>query len=177
MFAKKKNMNQIKTLTIKREIVFALIQFTVLVGVATMAPLLGQQSITGSIVNAVLFITVIVLGLPAAILAGLIPSLIALSVGLLPSILAPMIPFIMVGNITLVLVFNYLKDRNYWLGMISASILKFLFLFGTSSIMVNLILKKEIAQKMAIIMGLPQLLTALAGGLIAYLFLKSIKRI
>lgn len=170
-------MNQIKTITIKKEITFALIQFIVLAGVATIAPLIGQQAITGSIVNAVLFITVSVLGLQAAILAGLIPSLVALSVGLLPLVLAPMIPFIMVGNITLVLVFDYLRKRNYWLGMISASILKFLFLFSTSSIMVNLILKKEIAQKMAVIMAWPQLLTALAGGLITYLFLKSIKRI
>jgi len=170
-------MNQIKTLTIKREITFILIQFVVLVGIATVAPLFGQQAITGSIVNAVLFITVAILGLPAAILAGLVPSLIALSIGLLPSILAPMIPFIIMGNITLVLVFDYLRKRNYWLGMISASILKFLFLFSTSSIMVNLILKKEIAQKMAIMMGWPQLLTALAGGLIAYLFLKRIKKI
>ena len=170
-------MNQIKTLTIKKEIAFVLIQFVALVGIATIAPLFGQQAITGSIDNAVLFITFAVLGLPAAILAGLIPSLIALSVGLLPSILAPMIPFIIMGNIILVLVFNYLKNRDYWLGMISASILKFLFLFSTSSIMINLILKKEIAQKMVIIMGWPQLLTALAGGLISYLFLKSIKRI
>ena len=170
-------MNQIKTLTVRREITFILIQFVVLVGVATIAPLFGQQAITGSIVNAVLFTTVAVLGLPAAILAGLAPSLIAISVGLLPSILAPMIPFIMTGNIILILIFNYLKNRNYWLGMISASIFKFLFLFGTSSIIANLILKKEIAQKVIIMMGLPQLLTALAGGLIAYLFLKSIKRI
>lgn len=177
MFVKKKNMNQIKTLTINREIIFILIKFIVLVGVATTVPLIGQQAITGSIVNAVLFIMVTILGLQAAILAGLIPSLIALSVGLLPSILAPMIPFIMMGNIILVLVFDYLRKKNYWLGIISASILKFLFLFGTSSIMVNLILKKELAHKMAIIMGWPQLLTALAGGLIAYLFLKSIKRI
>ena len=168
-------MNQIKTLALKKENISVLMQFVALVGIATVAPLLGQQAITGPIVNATLFISVMFLGAQNAILVGLIPSLIALSVGLLPSILAPMIPFIMVGNTILIMTFSHLKERGFWLGMILASALKFFFLFGTSSIVINLLLKKEIAAKVAMIMSWPQLFTALAGGLIAYIFLKSMK--
>ena len=63
------------------------------------------------------------------------------------------------------------------MGAISASFLKFIFLAAASSIVIDLLLKKEIAQKVAMMMSWPQFLTALGGGLIAYLFLKSIKRI
>lgn len=170
-------VEKVKTLILKKQIVLTLVQFAVLLGIVTIAPLIGQQAITGPIVNAMLFIAVLVLGTQNAILVGLVPSLIALSFGLLPAVLAPMIPFIMMGNAILILVFGFLKKRNYWLGVISASVLKFLFLFGTSSIVINLLLKKEIASKVAIMMSWPQLFTALAGGVIAYLFLKSIKKI
>lgn len=172
-------MNQEKTLTtiISKEKVFILIQFIVLVGIVSAASLLRQQAITGPIVNAALFISVGVLGTQNAILVGIIPSVIALSVGLLPPILAPIIPFIMLGNTILIVVFGYFKERNYWLGIILASILKFVFLFGASSIVIDLLLKKEIAQKAALMFSWPQLATALVGGLIAYFVLRSIKRI
>ena len=160
-------MNQVKTLVIKNEKIFALSQFFVLIGIATTAPLLHSQPITGSIVNATLFITVVLLGVRSAILIGLIPSLIALSTGLLPTVLAPMIPFIITGNAVLILVFSYLRNKNYWLAMISASLLKFLLLFSFS---------RGISSVIALMMSWPQLLTALSGGLIAYLFLKAVKK-
>ncbi len=160
-------MNQVKTLVIKKEKIFALSQFIVLIGIATTAPLLHSQPITGSIVNATLFIAVVLLGVRSAILICLIPSLIALSTGLLPTVLAPMIPFIITGNAVLILVFSYLRNKNYWLAMISASLLKFLLLFSFS---------RGISSVIALMMSWPQLLTALSGGLIAYLFLKAVKK-
>ncbi|MGB2762647.1 MAG: hypothetical protein WBC21_03900 [Minisyncoccales bacterium] len=170
-------MNQVKILTTRKEIIISLIQFAVLTGIITIAPLFYNQAITGPIVNATLFISVMLLGVQGAILVGLIPSLVALSIGLLPLVLAPMVPFIMLGNTLLILCFSYIKDKNFWLGVLSASILKFLFLFCASSTVMNLIINEEIALKASIMMSWPQLFTALAGGLIAYLFLKSIKQI
>jgi hypothetical protein len=170
-------MNQIKSLTIKKELILTLIQFTLIVGIATIAPLFHQQVITGPLVNAMLFIATVVLGAKNAILAGLIPSLIALSSGLLPAVLAPMVPFIMVGNSILILVFSNLREKNYWMSAILASFLKFLFLFLSSSIVINLLLKKEIATTVALMMSWPQLFTAIAGSLIAYFFLKGVKKI
>lgn len=170
-------MNKIKVLAIPRKKVFAIAQFAALLGIAVLAPLLYSQPVTGAIVNATLFVSAVLLGTQSAILIGLIPSLIALSVGLLPIALAPMVPFIITGNAILILVFGFFKKKNYWLGVISAGVLKFLFLFSSSSIVIDLILKKEIAQKAAAMMSLPQLFTALAGGAIAYLILKSVKKI
>lgn len=169
-------MNKTKILTLNKERVLFLTQLVVLVGVATVAPLFGHQAITGPLVNATLFISTILLGVQAGILVGLIPSLIALSTGLLPPVLAPMIPFIMVGNTILVIAFNYLKE-NYWLGVVVAGTLKFFFLFSSSMTVVGLFSKREVAQRIILMMGWPQLFTALVGGLLAYFFLKKINRL
>lgn len=170
-------MEKIKTLAINKEKTLVLAQFGILLGVALVAPLIGQQAITGVIVNATLFISTALLGVEAGILIGLIPSVISLSVGLLPAALAPMVPFIILGNAILAVVFSYFKEKNYWLGIFSASLLKFLFLFNASSVVINLLLKKEVAGQVALMMSWPQIFTALSGGLIAYLFLKSCKKI
>lgn len=169
-------MNNTKILAINKEKVIYLVKFIALLSTATLAPLLQQQAIAGPLVNATLFIAVMLLGTKNAILIGLIPSLIALSTGLLPPVLAPMIPYIMVGNTLLILAFGYFQKKNYWSGVVLASVLKFAFLFATSSLVMNLILKKEIAQKVATMLSWTQLLTALAGGILAYAFFKLYKR-
>ena len=169
-------MIQTKILSIEKEKLFILVQFIILIAIALMAPMLKNQLIAGSIVNTVLFVSTVILGLKVGILISLLPSLFALATGLLPAVLIPMIPLIVSSNIILVVVFNFLKLRNYWLAVVSASFLKFGFLFLTSSILVNLFLNNQLAAKAAIIMGWPQLLTALFGGLISYLFLKNIKK-
>jgi len=166
-------MTETKTLILRKANLF---YFSILLSLAVFAPLLKFQLVSGSLVNAVLFISTVILGLEGSLLIGLVPSLIALGIGLLPSVLAPMIPFIVTSNAILVLTFNFLRKRNYWLGIISASFLKFLFLFGTSSLMIELFSKKEIAFKAASMMSWLQLFTALSGGLIAYFVLRIIKK-
>lgn len=153
-----------------KEKIISFIQFIFLLSLATLVPLFHQQMITGPIINATLFIAVLLLGSRAALLVGLLPSVIALSIGLLPAILVPMIPFIITGNCILVLAFGFLKDKNYWLAIITASLLKFIFLFSTSSIVINLLLKKTLAPSILTMMSWPQLLTALFGGILAYGF-------
>ncbi len=169
-------MHKTTALKLVRANVIPFITFTALIGVATVAPLFHYQPVTGPIVNATLFIAAATLGPQRAILIGLIPSMIALSAGLLPAVLAPMIPFIMLSNAILIMTFSALKKKNYWLNIAIGSTLKFLFLFTTSSIVINLLIKKEIAQQVALILSWPQLLTALAGGVIAYPIIKLIKR-
>jgi len=169
-------MEKMRTLALEKDQLINLVYLGVLTAAAIFAPLLKFQAVSGSIVNAILFISVILLGLRGAVLVALIPSLAALSIGLLPAVLAPMVPFIMVGNIILVSAFDYLKNKGYWLAVFWASFLKFLFLFFTSSMVINLIIKKEIASQVAAMMSWPQLFTALAGGVIAYFFLKKFKK-
>jgi len=166
--------NRVESLVITRA---RAIEFVLLLGVASAAPLFHNQFITGSIVNATLLIAVASLGMRDALLIGLLPSSIALASGLLSPVLAPMIPFIIVGNAILVITFGYLRNKNYWLGLVSGSILKFAFLFGTSSIVINLLANQKVAANVAVMMSWPQLVTALAGGLIAYSFLRGIKKV
>ncbi len=167
-------MNQSKALTAKKEIATKLIQVVLLIGLSTLSPLIHNQSITGTLVNAVLYISTILLGPEMAILTGLFPSIIALSVGLLPLALAPIIPFIIISNIILVLTFNFLKEKSYWTGVLVASGSKFLFLFSVSSIFTNFVSKKNFLN-IAATMQLPQLLTAISGGVVAYFFLQNVK--
>ncbi len=161
-------MNTTKTNILTKINILILLRFGLLLSLAVLAPLFGNQIVSGPIVNAVLFISVFIVGIRGAVLIAFTPSLIALSTGLLPLVLALMIPFIIMGNIILVLSFYHLRSKNYWLGVISASLFKFIFLFSASSI---------ISSKLAVMMGWPQLLTALAGGLIAYFVLKSFREI
>lgn len=147
--------------------------FSTLLGIAVLLPaFIHSQAITGPIVNATLFLATFFFSPHIAILLGLLPSLVALATGLLPAPFAPMIPFIMTGNSILILVFYYLKNKNFWLGILSASLVKFLFLFSTSSFVIGLLLKKELAKNVALMMSWPQLITAFLGGVIAYFVLK-----
>jgi len=168
---KKKNMNQARAVAIPRVKTVAAVKFAVLVGVVSLAPFFLGQMITGPLVNAILFITVVMMGTQAAIAVALVPSLVSLSTGLLPPVLAPMIPFIMFGNVMLIFTFDYFRKKNFWLGIVAAALVKYVFLFSTSSVVIGLLLKKEIASQVALMMSYPQLLTALVGGVIAYLFL------
>jgi len=171
-------MGNAKLLAIKKETILKSVYFLALIAAATFAPLLGhQQFISGPLVNAVLFISVAVLNAESAIVIGLFPSIYALSVGVLPSVLAPMIPFIMLGNAILVVAFSRLRKINFWFGMLGASFLKFVFLAASSSVVINLIIKKEVAVTAANMMSWPQLLTAVLGGIAAYAFLRAIKRV
>jgi len=166
---------KIKALSFDKHIILTIVQFGALIGIATVAPLFHNQPITGPIVNATLFLSTALVGVQAGVLVSLFPSLIALSVGLLPSALAVAIPFIITSNVILVLVFHLLK-RKFWTAIIASSVIKFVFLYSTSFIVVNLIAQKPIAQKAVALLSWPQLATAIAGGGIAWIVLKSFKK-
>ena len=145
-----------------------LAQVAVLTSVAVAAPLSQNQFITGTIVNATLFMAAANLNISGAILICLLPSLVALSVGTLPFALAPLIPNIILSNILLVLTFVSLKKLNHWPKIIIASFLKFTFLFSSSYLFMNILFVNPMASKYMAMMSWPQLITALAGGVLAY---------
>lgn len=148
-----------------------------LLGLAVIAPLFQFQMVTGPMVNAILFIATVVLGWRKAISIAFLPSILAFAVGLLPTVLGPMIPFIMLSNMVLVMVFHNLWRRNYWLGVGVASVAKFILLFVVSQFLFQIIFQQKLAQAVAATMSWPQLYSALIGGVIAYIFLKMVKRI
>ncbi|MDD3711031.1 MAG: hypothetical protein PHP37_00265 [Patescibacteria group bacterium] len=169
-------MKKTKTLIINNEKVFILLQFLTLLSIATIAPMIGNQLITGSIVNAILFITVMLLGVRAGILISIIPSFVALFSGIISITLIPIIPIVILGNILLILCFNFLKEKKYWIKIFFSSLLKFIFIFSFSNLFLNLILKREIIQKLIVNMGYFQLLTALSGGILAFFIVKFINK-
>jgi len=164
----------LKEISVEREKTNELVRFGMILGISAIVPLFHNQLATGPIVNAVLFISAVILGLEKTLFICLIPSVIAMSVGLLPPVLAPMVPFIMISNVLMVFVFFYTKKINYWIAMISASFAKFIFLYISSFAVVNLVVKKELATAIINMMSWPQLFTALAGGVLAFFFLKFI---
>jgi hypothetical protein len=152
-------------------------QLSIFVAIAVLAPYFANQLITGSIVNALLFISVSVLGLESAFFLCLIPSLISIYTGLLPLALAPMIPFIMTGNALLILIFVKLKGRGFWAGAISAALIKYIFIWSVGMLLASSVLKGTIAKNVLLMVSWPQFATAIAGAAIAFLFLKTIKKI
>ncbi len=140
-------------------------------------PLFHNQMITGPMVNAVFFISLYFLSLRDALVLAVFPSLIAVSAGTLPPPLAPMLPYIIVSNFILIIIFNFLRAKNYWIGVFLASTAKFLFLYASIYYFVGFFARAALPAAIANMMSWPQLYTALAGGVIAYIFLKTIKRI
>jgi len=151
-------------------------QLGIFISIAVIAPYFGNQLITGSIVNAILFISATMMGVEYAVVLCLIPSLLSIYTGLLPLLLAPMIPFIMTGNVLLVLTYSSLKEKGFWIGAIPASFVKFIFIWLFGMILANSVLH-GIAKNILLMISWPQLATAIAGAAIAYLFLKTIKKI
>ncbi len=158
--------------------------FLGLSGIATLLPFyIHLQWLTGPIINAILILLLFLIGIRSALLVCLIPSIIALSSGLLPAVLAPVVPFIMLGNVILVITmdrFYELSKNNflgYWYGLMGGAFLKFAFLYLSVSIIGRLLIKQELTLKVAQMMSWPQFFTAVTGGFIAWGVLKVAKRL
>ncbi len=152
--------------------------FTLLLAVAIVLPMfIHSQFVTGPIVNATLFLAIVLLGPYEAVLVGLLPSAVALSSGLLPLPLAPMVPFIMISNAILIGLFYYLRSTSFTLGVIVASVCKFVFLYAIVTLLMNTMLQETLVSKLSIMMSWPQLVTALLGGAIAFGILKMLKKL
>lgn len=177
-----------------KKIAIKTFQLSIFIAVAVAAPYFHNQLITGSIVNALLFISVSMLGIESALVLCIIPSLLSIYTGLLPIILAPMIPFIMAGNALMVLVFSLLTNPvksaseaggvptgqfnrvNFWTGAILATFVKFIFIWVAGTILVSSVLS-DASKNILLMISWPQFVTAIAGAGIAFLLLKIIKKI
>lgn len=159
-------------------------QFLSLAAVITFMPfIIHIQWITGPIVNAILILILFIVGVRSALLMCLIPSVMALAGGLLPPVLAPIVPFIMISNVIFILSVDYFyrsskkQIAGFWVGVGLGGLLKYLFIWFNANLMINLILKKEMAAAVINIVSWPQFATALMGGAIAWVILKWLKRI
>lgn len=141
------------------------------------------QWVTGPIINAIFIILLFRSGIRSALTLCLVPSLMALSGGLLPAILAPIVPFIMVSNVIFILTIDWFNqnlqeiNQRYWYGVILGATFKFAFLLASIKLITPLLIKQDLADKVAQIFSWPQFATAVTGGMIAWIILRWLKRI
>jgi hypothetical protein len=161
-----------------------LTNFLALFGILTVLPLLIHiQWLTGPIVNAVLILILFIIGKREALIACLVPSMIALASGLLPLVLAPVVPFLMLGNAIFVLLIDNVYSRfknevqGYWLGIGAGSFAKFVFIFFCGQIVGRFFLSGKLSIAVVQIVSWPQFVTAFLGGMLAWVILKWLKRI
>lgn len=139
----------------------------------------GNTLITGSVVNLILIISVMIAGLSSGLTVAVISPIFAKFFGIGP--LWMLIPFIIAGNIVLVLIWHFIGNRTfakpvvvYIITLVVAAIGKFLTLYlGIVQLAVPYLLNLP-EQQAATISGMfsiPQLFTALIGGAIATVML------
>lgn len=161
-----------------------------LLTIAVIIQILGKnipqinQFFVGPTVNAILLLTVYLAGVKWAMLIGVLTPILAFLSGVLATPMWPFIPFIALGNLIYVSIFALLKNRTNGdiIGVILGSTAKFFFLYFSATRLINIIalgIPAPVKEKLAIAMGLPQLITALIGGGVAislyYMLKKRIK--
>jgi len=164
----------VKTIALSRVSIKPFLVMGLLSASIFLPSLIHQQAITGPLINAILLLTTSLAGPSAAIMTGLIPSVVALSRGLLPVVLAPVVPFIMIANAVYIIVFAQLKEKSFAGAVAAASVLKFGFLHLVSQVLLAQLLPGKFLTIASKMMSWPQLATALVGGLIAWVALQTI---
>ena len=141
----------------------------VLLAIAALFPALKlPQYITGPVVNFVLIIATYILGVAGGVTVGSFTPWVAFIAGLMPLIILP--PIIMVGNAVYALSFGLLK-RFKWPGMIAGIIVGAVLKYAFLSFSVRHIVK--VPPKLVNMLSLPQLFTAIAGGILALIIIKT----
>lgn len=158
----------------------ALAETAVATAVAVIVPALlahtpQNQFIVGPIVNAVLFWVALRVGVVNAIFIAIIPSLMALFRGMLPPQAVLAIPYIITGNIAMIITFSALvgqaKKRIFlYVGVIAGALVK------TAVIFLPVLYILKLTGIVAFMMSWPQLATAIIGGLAVIGVQKYIKK-
>lgn len=127
-----------------------------------MPPFIGMFLI-GSFVNLTLILAVQQAGLLPSILMGFLLPTVAFMQGQLA--IAVLIPVVAMGNLILVLWMHFFQEKMIvWL----APLLKTLVLYSGCRVMIQAFaIPREVASIMLLIMGWPQIITAVAGILLA----------
>ena len=158
-----------------------------LLAIAVIIQFLGKsipqisQFLVGPTVNAILLLTVYFAGHKYGILVGGLTPLLAFATAVIAPAMWPFVPFIAIGNIIYVIIFALLKKikNGNILGVVVGSIAKFLFLSYSATKLINWIapnMSADVKAKLAVAMGTPQLITALAGGAAAIILYQLLKK-
>jgi len=150
---------------------------------AATAPL-GNQLVTGSIVNLMLIISVMIGGYSSGLTVAVISPVVAKFLGLGP--FWALIPFIAIGNAVLITMWHVIAKRNfgpkylpYIVALVAAALTKFAVLYlGVGKVAVPFILGLPEPQASVIsgMFSIPQIFTASIGGVIAILLVPALRK-
>ena len=169
-----------RTIWITKTAVF----IALLIGIQAATAPFGQL-ITGSLVNLILVISAMTCGMASGCTVAVLSPAFAFLFAIGPNFL-PIVPFIMAGNIAMVLAWSLLGKRAFankhivhGATAIAAAVCKFSVLyFGIVRIAIPYIfnMPEQQASIMSGLFSLPQLFTALAGGAVAAIILPVIDK-
>ena len=144
------------------------------------------QLVTGSCVNMVLAMTVLIMGCSGGLTVALVSPIAAYLLGIAPQLVT--VPGIMVGNSMFVLILSMLNRKPVWkrsLVVLGAAVAKFLVMyivvvkvicgFAANVFIKNGLLKEAMLTQITVMFAWPQLVTALIGGEIAVLIVPTLK--
>ena len=162
------------------------LMLALLIALQALTKPLGQL-VTGSCVNAILAVTVLVAGLGSGITVALISPVLAFLLGIAPQIL--IVPAIMVGNTVYVALLHTLWDKQFvrkiaaWL---VAAATKFAALYAivvwlicgvfAEGLLAAGTLKEPMLKALPATFSWPQLFTALIGGAVALLIVPVLRK-
>ncbi len=130
------------------------------------------QYVTGTGINAVLATAVGICGFPWAAAIGFMTPVMAVVLGVQPAATIVLVPFIIAGNILYAALFRVLRKYNDYIGIGAAALAKFALLYTAANVIVN-----KLPAPVKLAFSFPQLITALAGGILAIIILKAINKV
>ena len=147
----------------------------------------GGQWLTGSCVNGVLAVAVLIVGLPGGLTVALLSPIFAFLFGIAPNPVT--VPVIMIGNCVFV-VLLYVCCKGRWIqkacGLLAAAIAKFAALYtlvnwvvcgvAADVLLAQKLLKQPMLLALPASFGFLQLFTALIGGVLALLIVPVLKK-
>ena len=165
------------------------VMLALLVALQALTKPMGQL-VTGSFVNAVLAVTVLLAGLSSGITVALISPILAYLLGIAPQLLT--VPAIMVGNTVYVLLLYFIAGKDskkivrQALAWFSAAVAKFAALYTivvwlicgvfAESLQASGVLKAPMLKVLPATFSWPQLFTALIGGAVALLIVPVLRK-
>ena len=145
------------------------------------------QLITGSCVNTVLAVTVLMSGMGSGIIVALTSPVMAYLLGVAPNLAT--VPAIMVGNALFVIVWKWVDGKALWrriAAWLTAAVAKFTVLYAlvvwvicgvaADALLAQGILKAPMLKMLPASFGMSQLITALIGGVVAILLVPLLKK-
>ncbi len=174
------NSNKHRIIWITRTAIF----LALLIVIQAVTAPFGIPLITGSLVNLILIVTVMTCGFYSGLVVAVISPIVATLIGIGP--MWVFVPFIALGNFVLILLWYIVSKRIFkeklvgsFVALVVGAVCKFLVLYlSIVQVMIPFFLNlpEKKAEVLSATFSLPQLFTALIGGVVAIIVLPIVKK-